>query len=60
MEAEIRQKRKNKPYTISKVDGKETWYVHKTGFPNVPVFCSFGTKAEAQKICRMYNKSVGR
>ena len=60
MEAEIRQKRKNKPYTINKVEGKEIWYVHHKGFSYIPVFGSFGTKAEAQKICRMYNKSVGR
>lgn len=56
MEAEIRQKRKNKPYTISKVDGKEIWYVHKTGFPNVPVFVVLELKQKHKRFAECITK----
>lgn len=33
-------------YTVSKEKGGQ-WYCHMVGFPNVPVFGSFGSKKEA-------------
>lgn len=37
-------------------DGQKLYYVHMEGFPNIPVFGSFGSKEKANKICRIYNK----
>lgn len=31
------------------------WYCHQVGFPNIPVFGSIGSRAEAAAVCRAYN-----
>ena len=31
------------------------WYCHMDGLPNVPVFGSIGTRAEAAAVCRAKN-----
>lgn len=38
-------------YTVS-FDGKwsQKWYAHKVGYPNIPVFDSFGTKKYALTV----------
>lgn len=38
-------------YTVSKDEKTGLWYVHKAGFPNIPLINSFRkNKREAQKI----------
>lgn len=45
-----------KAYTVSSTknsDGKEVWYAHRVGYPNIPVMSergTFGTKRNAMKI----------
>lgn len=45
-----------KAYTVSSTtnsEGKEVWYAHRVGYPNIPVMSergTFGTKRNAMKI----------
>lgn len=50
---------KDKPYVISK-DKQGFWYCHMRGYSYIPVFGSIGDKKKAQRVCDMYNRSVGR
>lgn len=44
-------------YTVSKDKKSGQWYAHMEGFAYVPVFGSFGTKAHALKVARLYNET---
>ena len=50
---------KQKPYIVSKDEKSGAYYCHMRNYPYIPVLGSIGSKEKAQKVCRMYNKSIG-
>ena len=51
--------KREKPYVISKDEKSGAWYCHMRGYSYIPVMGSIGTKATAQKMCHIMNRSVG-